>query len=143
MTNKPDDTDGVHSIVVLMARMMNYLNVSLYEGLFTYKHEHARARLNEIYNRVSDTPFLAPTKEYSAEFYSNVDCLRRVTDTDDPDYTIYMFELRRYIDTRVESPNHRDEVQCEPSSSSSSSSSSNDEAEWLQNEIDVWTNEYI
>ena len=45
-------------IVSLMACMMNYLNVSLYEGLFTYNHEQARATLNDIYDSVSKTPLI-------------------------------------------------------------------------------------
>ena len=84
-------------IVSLMACMMNYLNASLYEGQFTYNHEQARGRLNEICDSVSKTPLMAPSVSDSEAFYRNVRCLRRVTDTYDPDYASYMGELHRYI----------------------------------------------
>lgn len=84
-------------IVSLMARMMNYLNVSLYEGLFTYNHEQARATLNEIYDSVSKTPLIAPSVKDAEMFYGTVHYLRGVTDTDDPNYASYMREFHRYI----------------------------------------------
>ena len=84
-------------IVSLMACMMNYLNVSLYEGQFTYNDERARATLNEIYDSVSKTPLMAPSVSDSEAFYKNVRYLRHVTDTYDPDYASYMGELHRYI----------------------------------------------
>jgi len=87
---------NVHPIVSLMACMMNYLNVSLYEGRFTYNDERARARLNEIYDSVSKTPLMAPSVSDSAAFYINVRYLRRVTDTDDAEYANYMRDLHRY-----------------------------------------------
>ena len=83
--------------VTLMAHVMNYLNVSLYEGLFTYNHEQARATLNEIYDSVSKTPLMAPSVKDTEMFYGTVHYLRRVTDTDDADYANYMRDLRRYI----------------------------------------------
>ena len=96
--NNNDDNVNINKIVITMANMLNYLNVSLYEGQFTYKHEQARAKINEIYDSVvsTKTPFDAPSLETIAEFYNNVKCLKNVTDTDDPDYYQYMRELGNY-----------------------------------------------
>ena len=94
--NNNDDNVNINKIVSVMANMLNYLNVSLYEGQFTYKHEQARAKINEIYDSVSKMPLLAPSFDVTAEFYNNVKCLKNVTDTDDPDYYQYMRELRNY-----------------------------------------------
>jgi len=97
--NGDDNNDGnvnINKIVSIMANMLNYLNVSLYEGQFTYKHERARLKINEIYDSVSTMPFIAPSLEDTAEFYNSVKCLKNVTDTDDPDYYQYMRELRKY-----------------------------------------------
>ena len=90
--------NNINKIVITMANMLNYLNVSLYEGQFTYKHEQARLKINEIYDSVvsTKTPFVAPSLETIAEFYNNVKYLKNVTDTDDPDYYQYMRELRNY-----------------------------------------------
>lgn len=90
----------VHPILSLMANMMNYLNVSLYEGQFTYNDERARATLNEIYDRVSvsNAPDTSPPSGNDVDtFYRNVGYLRHVTDTDDADYARYMCEFRRYV----------------------------------------------
>jgi hypothetical protein len=97
--NNNNNSNNVHPnpIVSLMACMMNYLNVSFYEGLFTYNHEQARAILNEIYDRVSNTPVLAPSVKDTEMFYGTVHYLRGVTDTDDPNYASYMREFRRFI----------------------------------------------
>jgi hypothetical protein len=86
----------VHPILSLMANMMNYLNVSLYEGQFTYNDEQARATLNEIYDRVSVSN-APPSLSDTDAFYRNVGYLRHVTDTDDADYARYMCEFRRYV----------------------------------------------
>ncbi len=98
--NTNDDNNGnntINKIVITMANMLNYLNVSLYEGQFTYKHEQARAKLNEIYDSVSKMPNPPnPPLHTIAEFYNNVKCLKNVTDTDDPDYYQYMRELGNY-----------------------------------------------
>jgi hypothetical protein len=94
--DKSDDSVNINKIVITMANMLNYLNVSLYEGQFTYKHEQARAKINEIYDSVSKTPLLAPSLDVTTEFYNNVKCLKNVTDTDDPEYYQYMRELRNY-----------------------------------------------
>ena len=88
----------VHPILSLMANMMNYLNVSLYEGRFTHNDEQSRATLNAIYDRVSNAPDASPPSVSDVgAFYRNVNYLRRVTDTDDADYARYMCEFRRYI----------------------------------------------
>ena len=42
----------VHGIVQVMANVINYLDVSLYEGLFTYNDEQSRAIINSIYKTV-------------------------------------------------------------------------------------------
>lgn len=77
---------------------MNYLNVSYYEGCFTYYHEVARQKLNEIYDRLSKPTFnTPPSLEDCIEFYDNVNYLRGVTVTDDKDYYCYMCELRGLI----------------------------------------------
>ena len=102
-TNEPVSNRCVHPIMSLIAIMMNYLNVSLYEGRFTYNDEQARARLNELYDLLTKVPFQAPPKEYIAEFYTNIKHLRNVTDTDDPDYGIMMRDLKEYI-IMLESP---------------------------------------
>ena len=96
MANNSNGDNNINKIVITMANMLNYLNVSLYEGQFTYKHEQARLKLNEIYDSVSKTPLLAPSLDVTAEFYNNVKCLKNVTDTDDPDYYQYMRELGNY-----------------------------------------------
>jgi len=92
-----DVSSDINKIVITMANMLNYLNVSLYEGQFTYKHEQARAKINEIYDSVSKMPNPPnPPLHTIAEFYNNVKCLKNVTDTDDPDYYQYMRELGNY-----------------------------------------------
>ena len=88
---------SVSDIVQLMANFINYLNVSLYEGSFTYNHEQARVKLNEIYDCVSRTPSEPPSLEHSIDFYNNVHYLINVTYTDDPDYHTYKRNLKTYI----------------------------------------------
>lgn len=88
-----------HEIVSLLANFVNYLNVSLYEGQMTQKHEEAHANLNTIYDAVSKTPNDPPTMEQCVSFYNDIRVLRNVTYTDDPDYFIYCGLLRKYIAT--------------------------------------------
>jgi|LauGreDrversion4_2_1035121.scaffolds.fasta_scaffold3883961_1 hydrogenase maturation factor HypF (carbamoyltransferase family) len=88
---------SLNEVLELMANMINYLNVSLYEAQFTLKHEQSRRRLNEIYDSYSLKTNECPTVIDITEFYMNVKELINVTDTDDPDYTRYMRLLRRYI----------------------------------------------
>ena len=95
----PHPSVDVHPIVQTVANMMNYLSVSLYEGQFTLKHEQARTRLNELYDHLSKTPLVAPSLSHSSEFYYNVNELRNVTETDYPDYHVYMRKLKKYIFT--------------------------------------------
>ena len=87
----------VHPVVTIMANMINYLTVSLYQGQFKYNHEQAWAQLNEIYDCLSKTPAAAPSLENIQMFYDNVASLWFVTETDDPDYDRYVRELRRQI----------------------------------------------
>ena len=83
--------------IELMANMINYLNVSLYEGQFTYNHEQARLRLNELYDTLSKTSSITPSKNDILDFYNNVKYLKNVTDTDDVDYWYYISKLKQYI----------------------------------------------
>jgi hypothetical protein len=94
------NTSGVvenNEIVKLMANMMNYLNVSFYESLFTYNHEQARAELNAIYESVALKCSEPPSLDDSNNFYRNVIYLNSVTDTDDDTYHTYMRQLKSYI----------------------------------------------
>jgi hypothetical protein len=86
-----------HKVVILFANFINYLNVSLYEGQFTQKHEQARANLNEIYDIVSKTPEQPPSLEQCVSFYNDVRILENVTETDDPIYYTYKRLLRVHI----------------------------------------------
>jgi hypothetical protein len=86
-----------HKVVILFANFINYLNVSLYEGRFTQKHEQARANLNAIYDCVSKTPDKPPALEQCVSFYNDVRMLEKVTDTEDPIYYTYKRLLRVYI----------------------------------------------
>ena len=94
-----NEEQSVHNIVQIMANMINYLNVSLYESQFTYNHEQARLSLNSIYDYVSKTPSKPPSVVHITEFYNDVKYLINVTDTDDPDYYKYMRALKKYIIT--------------------------------------------
>jgi hypothetical protein len=104
-----------NEIVIVMANMINYLNVSFYESLFTYNHEQARAELNAIYQSVSKKCTEPPSFDDSNNFYRNIIYLKGVTDTDDITYHTYMRKLKSYIQKLKENIY---------SSSSSSSSSS-------------------
>jgi hypothetical protein len=92
-----DDKNNVHNIVQLMANIINYLNVSLYQGQFTYNHEQSYAQLNELYDNLSKKPYKAPSIKDITCFYNNLIYLKNVTDTDDQDYHLYMNELKKYI----------------------------------------------
>ena len=83
-------------VIITMANMINYLSASMYQGLFTYNHERAWARLNEIYTFISKTPDAAAPKDMVEEFRSCVASLENVTETDDGDYYNYMRRLRQY-----------------------------------------------
>jgi len=155
-TGEPVSNGCVHPVLSLIAMMMNYLNVSLYEGRFTYNHEQARARLNELYDLLTKTQFQAPPKEYIAEFYTNVKHLQNVTDTYDPDYGIMMRDLKEYI-IMLESPliysgdKERWNKYTKPHPSNEVISvddndnnddnemDQNDDIDWLQKEREDWT----
>lgn len=87
----------VHHIVQLMANILNYLSVSLYQGQFTHNNECSYAELNSLYDNLSKTPHEAPSIIDITCFYDNLLYLKNVTDTDDPDYNIYMNEFKKYI----------------------------------------------
>lgn len=95
--NRTSATNEPHKVVILFANFINYLNVSLYEGQFTQKHEQARANLNEIYDIVSKTPEQPPSLEQCVSFYNDVRILENVTETDDPIYYTYKRLLRVHI----------------------------------------------
>lgn len=92
-----------NDIVILMANIINYLNVSFYESLFTYNHEQARAELNTIYESVGLKCTEPPSLDDSINFYRNVIYLKGVTDTDDGTYHTYMRQLKSYIQKLKES----------------------------------------
>ena len=92
-----------HEIVILMTNMINYLNVSFYESLFTYNHEQARTELNAIYESVALKCTEPPSLDDSINFYRNVIYLKSVTDTDDGTYHTYMRQLKSYIQKLKES----------------------------------------
>jgi hypothetical protein len=94
---KKNDCNKVHYIIELLANIINYLNVSLYQGQFTYYHEQAFARLNELYEQLSKQPCIAPSIDDINEFYNNIMYLKNVTDTDDPNYYCYLRSLKKYI----------------------------------------------
>jgi hypothetical protein len=95
--NISNGTSDTNEGVALLANFINYLNASLYEAQFTQKHEEARANLNMIYDTVSKTPNMPPTREQCMSFYNDIRVLERVTFTEDPDYFTYKRLLRKYI----------------------------------------------
>ncbi len=95
--NDNADEQTVHHIVQLMANILNYLNVSLYQGQFTYNHERSYAQVNELYDNLSKKSYQAPSIKDITCFYNNLVYLKNVTDTDDQDYYLYMSELKKYI----------------------------------------------
>lgn len=96
MTDANDATE-VNEIVSLFANFINYLNASYFEAQFTQKHEEARANLEVIYDTVSKTPTISPSKDQCISFYNDVRALENVTFTEDPDYFTYKRLLRKYI----------------------------------------------
>lgn len=82
----------------LMANIMNYLNVSFYEGCFTYYHEQARLELNQIAEAaaIKETD---PSLEDCILFRENIIILQNVIDTDDPTFHSYMHELSSLIES--------------------------------------------
>ena len=92
-----ENDENVQTIVELMANIMNYLSVSLYEGLFTYNHEQAYAELKAIYQTVSLKCSESPSLNESVDFYRNITYLKSVTDTDDVTYYTYMRQLKTCI----------------------------------------------
>ena len=95
--NNNNNNNNNNEIVILMANMINYLNVSFYESLFTYNHEQARAELNAIYESVALKCTESPSLDDVATFYRNVLYLKSVIDTDDSAYYRYMRQLQSYI----------------------------------------------
>lgn len=97
--NNPDNiySNNDNEIVILMANMINYLNASLYESLFTYNHQQARAELNAIYEAVSTNRMVPPSLDDIINFYRNMIYLKSVTETDDDTYHTYMRQLKSYI----------------------------------------------
>ena len=95
--NNNNNNNNNNEIVILMANMINYLNVSFYESLFTYNHEQARAELNAIYESVALKCTESPSLDDIVNFYRNVIYLKSVTDTDDSAYYTYMRQLKSYI----------------------------------------------
>jgi len=102
ITDDDQPAINVNPAVTTMSHMMNYLTGSLYQGQFTYSHEQAWARLNVIYDRISRAPSIAPSLENIKEFHDDVASLWFVTETDDPDYDIYIKQLRRQIAAAAE-----------------------------------------
>jgi hypothetical protein len=82
----------------LMANIMNYLNVSFYEGCFTYYHEQARLELNQIAEAVAIKE-TEPSLEDCILFRENIIILQSVIDTDDPTFHSYMHELSSLIES--------------------------------------------
>lgn len=104
MSETETDTDTnpvvvVHEVVLLMASIMNYLSVSLYEGSFQQRHQEALSDLNTVYNEISKNPQDAPSSENAVLFYNNFAYLSKVMDTDDPDYSRFRKSLFKYINT--------------------------------------------
>ena len=97
MNNDDAVENNNNETVILMANIINYLNVSFYESLFTYNHEQARAELNAIYESVALKCREPPSLDESINFYRNVIYLKSVTDTDDGTYHTYMRQLKAYI----------------------------------------------
>ena len=95
-TSCVQDTPVPATVITTMANMINYLSASMYQGLFTYTHERAWARLNEIYTLSSKTPDASASTDMVEEFRSCVASLENVTETDDADYYNYMRQLRQY-----------------------------------------------
>lgn len=160
-TNISHEEMNVHPIISTLANMMNYLNVSFYEGLFTYKHEQARAKLNELYDSLTlsslNTQSSAPSIDAINEFYNNVNYLQQVTDTDDIDYHSYMRKLYIYCRTTpsIKTTDNKNDAYHNDVSvnnnntintkinyyydTDSDSDTTDDDIDWLKRERDDWT----
>lgn len=97
LENNEPTHDDVNETVAIMATIMNYLSVSMYEGSFKQCHQDALSVLNSIYDAVSKTPSGSPSVVDGMAFYDNLVFLSSVTDTDDPDYWINKKKLKRCI----------------------------------------------
>ena len=93
--SEPEPIEPNHC-VQLMANVMNYLSVSLYEGSFKKCHDDALRELNSIYNTVAKSPKELPPYSMRTSFYDNFIFLSPVTDTDDLDYMCYKRQLFRF-----------------------------------------------
>ena len=93
--SEPETIEPNHCVQV-MANVMNYLSASLYEGSFKQCHEDALRSLNSIYDTVTKSPKELPPYSMRTSFYDNFIFLLPVTDTDDPDYTLYKRQLFRF-----------------------------------------------
>ena len=51
----------------------------------------------KVYDTLSKTSSITPSKNDILEFYNNVKYLKNVTDTDDMDYWNYISKLKQYI----------------------------------------------
>jgi hypothetical protein len=91
------ESDNVLEVIKVMANIINYLSVSLYENEFTKNHEDSYAILHSIYDAVALTPSKTPSFVDCENFYNNFVYLKNVTYTDDPDYYTFKRTLRKYI----------------------------------------------
>ena len=90
-------TVTAHDVMATMINMLNYLDVSLYQGQITHQHQQSLARLNEIYATASKRPNVTPSIEIVQEFYNTLVSLRSITETEDVQYRDYTRLLRQYI----------------------------------------------
>jgi hypothetical protein len=92
----------VHGAVQLMANILNYLSVSMYEGSFKQCHQEALRELNAIYDSAAHRePGAPPSRADCLSFYDNLVFLSQVTETDDPDYIVYKRKLKQWSNTLV------------------------------------------
>jgi len=100
-TNKCQDITFKESnkVIEVMAHIINYLSVSLYENEFTKNHEDSYAILHSIYDTITLTPSITPSLVDCENFYNNFVYLENVTYTDDQDYYTFKRNLRKYIIT--------------------------------------------
>ena len=98
MPAAPSENVPAHDTVALMANILNYLSVSMYEGSFKQCHQDALRVLNAIYDAAAHrAPGVPPSGADCLSFYDNLVFLSSVTDTDDPDYTAYKHKLKRAL----------------------------------------------
>lgn len=101
------DVLSADQVLETFAHIINYLNVSLYEGQFTHKHQQARARINALYDEVANKVNVSKNENKSenaisiasecVELYSNLMCLWNVTDTDDYEYHNYIRKIKCHV----------------------------------------------